>query len=84
MHNTLGEELQHAFVHVVVDEDEAALRLFDDAGGKHIGIEYLPIEEDAFSGGSCFYYLYAHLNGNSCLQYGRQHKTTAYLGTLIS
>ena len=44
----LAEQGEGGFVDVVVDEDDGLSGLLDEVGYLHIGIEDLPVVEDAF------------------------------------
>lgn len=45
---TFVEQGQHRVVHIVVEQDDAALGAAHQVADKSVGIEDLPIEEDAF------------------------------------
>ena len=45
---SLAQHRQRGLVDVVVDEDDGAFRLFDEADNLHVSVEDLAIEEDAF------------------------------------
>ena len=45
----LGKHEQDGFIHVIVHEDEGGLRLFDERGGKCVGVEYLAVVENALA-----------------------------------
>ena len=45
---TIAEHRQDIDIDIVVDEDDGLLRLFDEADDLCVGIEDLPVVEDAF------------------------------------
>ena len=53
---TFVQQSQNWFVYIVINQYQFPMSAFDQVGNKHIGIEYLSIEEDALYGSKWSFY----------------------------